>query len=53
MNIPYTYHPESVIPEGYQFYTCSDNYMWMPGWHPEYNLESGLKDYLGYLDTQN
>jgi len=53
MNIPYTYHPESIIPEGYQFYTCSDNYMWMPGWHPEYNLESGLKDYLGYLDTQN
>ena len=52
MGIPFTYHPEDIIPEGYQFYTCSDNYMWMPGWNPEYDLETGLRDYVEYLDIQ-
>lgn len=51
MGIPFTYHPESAIPEGYQFYTCSDNYMWMKGWFPEYSLEEGLREYLEYLDS--
>jgi ADP-L-glycero-D-manno-heptose 6-epimerase len=53
MGIPYTYHPESMIPKGYQFYTCSNPNQWMEGWIPQYNLESGLKDYVEYLDTQN
>jgi ADP-L-glycero-D-manno-heptose 6-epimerase len=46
MEIPFTYHEESSIPEGYQFYTCSDKSKWMPGWKPKYNLEEGLKDYF-------
>ena len=52
MNIPYTYHPEDIIPVGYQFYTCSNKHNWMNGWKPQYNLEKGLKDYVEYLDTQ-
>lgn len=51
MGIPFTYHPESVIPVGYQFYTCSNKNEWMSGWKPKYNLESGLRDYVEYLVT--
>ena len=52
MNIPYTYHSEEIIPKGYQFYTCSNKDKWMVGWKPQYTLETGLKDYVKYLDTQ-
>ena len=49
LGLDYTYHPESVIPKGYQYYTCSDNNKWMGGWKPKYQLEDGIKDYLKYL----
>lgn len=45
MEIPFEYLDESVIPEGYQFYTCSDSNKWMPGWEPKYKLDSGIKSY--------
>jgi ADP-L-glycero-D-manno-heptose 6-epimerase len=50
LNIPYTYHDEKMIPQGYQFFTCSDKDKWMTEWKPEYNLEKGLKDYKNYLE---
>lgn len=50
MNISYEYQPESVIPKGYQFYTCSDKSKWMTGWTSKWNLESGIKNYLNYLN---
>lgn len=43
LNIPYTHHDESAIPEGYQFHTCSNPKDWMPGWVPQYSLKIGLK----------
>lgn len=46
MNIPYEYHDESLIPKGYQFYTCSDKKKWMKGWESKWKLEDGLKDYF-------
>jgi ADP-L-glycero-D-manno-heptose 6-epimerase len=46
LEIPFTYHPEEFIPEGYQFFTMSDSTKWMPGWSPEWNLEKGLSDYF-------
>ena len=49
MGYEYTYHPESIIPEGYQFFTCSSSSLWMEGWQPQYTLESGIKEYLEYL----
>lgn len=47
LNIPYTYTSESEIPVGYQFYTKSNPDKWMSGWYSKWNLENGLKDYLG------
>jgi len=47
IKIPFSYYPESSIPEGYQFFTQSDNKKWIPGWSPEWNLERGLSDYFG------
>lgn len=49
MNIPYSYHNEDIIPNGYQFYTCSNKNKWMNGWYPKYNLEKGISDYLKFL----
>lgn len=42
LGVPYTYHDASAIPEGYQFYTCSNPRYWMPGWAPRYSLNEGL-----------
>lgn len=50
MGIPFTYHNEESIPNGYQFYTCSDKRKWMPGWNSEYTLEKGLNEYMDYLE---
>jgi ADP-L-glycero-D-manno-heptose 6-epimerase len=50
LEIPYTYHDEKMIPEGYQFFTCSNKDKWMTGWKPEYNLEKGMNDYKSYLN---
>lgn len=49
MEIKFKYHDEDKIPEGYQFYTCSDSKKWMPGWSPKYNLERGIGEYKNYL----
>ena len=50
MEIPFTYHSEDMIPKGYQFYTCSDKNKWMKDWSPKYDLETGLTDYIKYLN---
>lgn len=49
MNIPFEYHPETLIPKGYQFYTCSNKEKFMDGWKPKYDLQLGLEDYKKYL----
>ena len=49
LKIDFQYTDESVIPKGYQFYTCSDKTKWMSGWEPKWNLENGLNDYIQYL----
>jgi len=46
LGIPFTYHDEKDIPNGYQFFTECDKTKWMSGWVPKYNLEEGLKDYF-------
>ena len=43
LGVPYTYHDESTIPEGYQFYTCSNKNNWMPGWAPQYSIKTTLQ----------
>tara|TARA_R100001163_G_C5023200_1_gene165455 strand:- start:128 stop:913 length:786 start_codon:yes stop_codon:yes gene_type:complete len=49
MEIPYEYKQEYEIPNWYQYHTKSDKSKWMPGWEPEYDLESGIKDYKDFL----
>lgn len=49
MGVLYFYHDESVIPKGYQFYTCSNEKKWMDGWFPEFTIEKGAKEYKNYL----
>ena len=49
----YTYTDESLIPNGYQFFTQSDNTLWMKGWTPQFQLEQGIKNYKEYLYERN
>ena len=49
LEIPFTYTSEEEIPNGYQFYTCSDHAKHMDDWYPKWNLEKGLTDYLFHL----
>lgn len=49
MGIVFGYTSEDLIPNGYQFYTCSDKSKWMNGWESEWNLEKGIFDYKKYL----
>lgn len=53
MSVFYYYHDESVIPKGYQFYTCSKKGKWMTDWKPKYNLERGIAEYKNYLLSIN
>jgi len=50
MSITFEYVGESKIPNGYQFYTCSNEEKWMKGWKPTWNLKMGINDYLKYLN---
>ena len=52
LKIEYSYYDEKDIPNGYQFFTQSDNSNWMYGWTSKYNLENGLTDYLNFLSIQ-
>jgi nucleoside-diphosphate-sugar epimerase len=50
LGVKIQYYREIDTPIGYQFYTCSSPDKWMPDWKPKYNLETGIKKYLLYLD---
>lgn len=49
MGSSYSYHPESSIPDNYQFITCANKNKFMPNWYPRYSLEQGIDDYLKIL----
>lgn len=49
MGFDYSYHSESIIPKGYQFYTCSNKKKWLTGWEPTWSLSDGIEDYKDYL----
>ena len=53
LGLPYTYHSQSEIPNGYQFQTLSLENKWMPGWKPKFNLKKGLKEYKKYLNEKS
>ena len=51
--LKYSYTEASLIPEGYQFYTCGNSERWMPGWSPKYSLEAGVLEYKSKLEIEN
>lgn len=51
MGIKYTHLADEVIPEGYQFFTVSNKTEWLPGWKPEYTIDTGIPAYLEYLNN--
>ena len=53
LGLAYSYMDESLIPIGYQFYTCGDPEKWMPGWIPKYSLESGVMEYRKKLEIES
>tara|TARA_R110000803_G_scaffold205328_1_gene271916 strand:+ start:1014 stop:1817 length:804 start_codon:yes stop_codon:yes gene_type:complete len=46
MGIEYNYTTEDKIPGWYQYHTCADKNMRIPGWNPIYNIQDGTFDYL-------
>lgn len=40
---------QKVMPDGYQFYTCSNKKKWMSDWSPKYNLSNGIKKYINII----
>ena len=49
MGINYNYTSEDKIPSWYQYYTCADKKMRVPGWVPKYDVKKGTKKYYGKL----
>jgi ADP-L-glycero-D-manno-heptose 6-epimerase len=42
------YTSEDLVPEGYQYFTKATKII--PGWKPKYTIESGLKEYMKFLN---
>ena len=53
MGLDYGYHPESAIPENYQFETRANPLKLMPEWYTKYNLEQGMEEYLKILSSSS
>ena len=51
MELKYDYRPESATPRGYQFFTASNKDLWMPEWSPRYTIDTGIPEYLMYLNN--
>jgi len=53
LNIPYTFTDHSVIPEGYQFFTCANEKRILPNWHPEFEIKERIFQYKKHLCEDN
>ena len=49
MNIKFDYTTKDKIPGWYQFHTCANKNMRIPGWEPKYNVKKGTNLYKSYL----
>ena len=49
MNIEFEYHDPKMIPNWYQYHTCANVNLRLPGWTPKYDIKLGTKNYLEYL----
>lgn len=43
--VPYKYADPSLVPNGYQFFTCADRNKFMPGWSPAGTSQDRFKQY--------
>ena len=50
MGIKYDYTTEDKIPSWYQYYTCADKDMRIPGWKPKFDVKKGTTNYKNYLE---
>ena len=53
LGVEIKYSEENIIPHGYQYFTKADKNKFMDGWTPKFNLSTGLKDYINYLNQNN
>lgn len=51
MGCEYEYTSEDAIPENYQIFTAADEYKFMKGWKPEWNIEKGIENYKHMLEV--
>jgi len=49
MGIKFDYTTEDKIPSWYQYYTCANVDMRIPGWKPKYDVEKGTELYKSIL----
>lgn len=52
LGLNYSYLDKSLIPIGYQFYTCGNPEKWMPAWRPLFSLEQGVLAYKFELEQE-
>ena len=52
MDIKFNYTTEDKIPSWYQYYTCANTKLRIPGWKPKYSVKKGTKKYKKYLDEK-
>tara|TARA_R110000787_G_scaffold66174_4_gene148770 strand:- start:4296 stop:5099 length:804 start_codon:yes stop_codon:yes gene_type:complete len=52
MSIKFDYTTKDKIPGWYQYYTCANRDMRVPGWEPFYNVVDGTFDYLKQLKNK-
>jgi ADP-L-glycero-D-manno-heptose 6-epimerase len=52
VGIEFNYTTKDKIPNWYQYYTCANKDMRIPGWEPKYNIIDGTSDYLKYLNNK-
>ena len=50
MNIPWSYYKEEEVPSFYQNFTQADSNKFFRNWGPHFTLETGIKDYMEYLN---
>ena len=52
MGIEFTYTTEDKIPSWYQYFTCANKNMRIPGWEPFSNVRAGTHQYKKYLNKK-
>lgn len=52
MGIEFTHTTEDKIPSWYQYFTCANKNMRIPGWEPFFHVRAGTYQYKNYLNKK-